>query len=821
MYDLKLIPIHQEKGQPIPQQTGFLAASPPRRAARSREEDLLILSFTTNRGESLSPELHEAWLSKLAETFFKTGGSVTSALRSLIETLNLTMMEKNLKSATAGPAVTGTISLTAIHHRAAYVAQSGLTHAYVLNQGGVVHFHDASRMDRGLGLSRTPTIRYYQAELGAGGYLFMTNTPAETWTEDQLCKDGFPNLEQLRRRLLNQASPNLRLDLVQILPGEGEITTVHTPIPAAEQSDRVEPVTAEEKPDIVQQTPSLQPEAVVEFEDTSEQDEASAETDFEDTQKVPPAVETVDLGAPEEDELPTLIEPDQAVTEEESKGTAELDGEKPDDDLSTEERPEQTVTDVGDETPEKAEQPKKVKSRRARKAFNEQVDAVREEGLRGLARFFRWWGKVRADIGRFFKNLFSRGRSTDEAGLPELSLRTSLIIAIAVPLAVVAIAMSVYLVRGRTLQYEHYLDQAQLMSASAQAAGDPSQARDGYAQAILFLDQAESFRRTDEITQLRAEAQRALDVLDGAVRLSYHPAIIGALYDGIYITRIISYGMDLYMLDEVGGRVIHATRGSQGYQVDADFLCSAGNFSGGAVDTLVDIAPQPINNPYQAHILAADAFGNVIFCGPGQDPVVQTLPRGEGAVGAVTRIASEGSLLYILDPSAEAVRVYRSTNGQFLDAPTEIFASVSADQKPALGAMVDLAVNGSELYLLREDGRLAHCVVTGLSGNPVNCENPAAFVDGRPGKEDQPVTMPDSRFASVLYTAPPDPAVNILDADNADIFRFSLRFRLYQRMRSDFGNYEVVLPSATAFTIGVDRIAFIAFGHQVFWAYVE
>jgi hypothetical protein len=73
----------------------------------------------------------------------------------------------------------------------------------------------------------------------------------------------------------------------------------------------------------------------------------------------------------------------------------------------------------------------------------------------------------------------------------------------------------------------------------------------------------------------------------------------------------------------------------------------------------------------------------------------------------------------------------------------------------------------------------------------------------------------------VLYTAPPDPAVNILDADNADIFRFSLRFRLYQRMRSDFGNYEVLSPSATAFTIGVDRIAFIAFGHQVFYAYVE
>jgi hypothetical protein len=338
---------------------------------------------------------------------------------------------------------------------------------------------------------------------------------------------------------------------------------------------------------------------------------------------------------------------------------------------------------------------------------------------------------------------------------------------------------------------------------------------------MLFLDQAESYRRTDETAQMRSDARRALDALDGAVRLSYHPAIIGALYDEINITRIISYGLDLYLLDVAGGHVIHATRASQGYQVDTAFVCGSGNFSGGAIDLLVDVTALPINNPYQAHVLAADAHGNVVFCGPGRDPVVQTLPRGESTIGAVTRIASEGSLLYVLDPSAQAVRVYRSTNGQYLDAPTDYFASENAGERPAMGAIVDLAVNGAELYLLRGDGRMVYCVASGLPGNPVNCEDPVAYVDGRPGKEDQPLAMPDSNFVSVLYTAPPEPAVNILDAENADIFRFSLRFRLHQRLRSDFGQYEITSPSATAFTIGVDRIAFIAYGHQVFYAYVE
>jgi hypothetical protein len=187
----------------------------------------------------------------------------------------------------------------------------------------------------------------------------------------------------------------------------------------------------------------------------------------------------------------------------------------------------------------------------------------------------------------------------------------------------------------------------------------------------------------------------------------------------------------------------------------------------------------------------------------------------------VTRIASDGNTLYVLDPSVEAVRVYWSTNGQFLDEPKLLFGGAGVSEKPALSQVVDLAVNGAEIYLLREDGKLAHCVTTGLPDKPVSCENPVEFVDSRLGKENQPVVMPDSRFVSVLYSAPPDPAVNILDADHADIFRFSLRFRLDQRMRSDFGGYEVKSPVATAFTIGVDRIAFVAFGHQVFWAYIE
>lgn len=813
MYDLKLIPIHQEKGQPIPQQTGFLAASPPRRAVRSRAEDMLIVSFKTSHGESPSAAVVEAWLAKLVETFFKTSGSVTAALRMMIETLNLTMMENNLKSAKTGAPVLGAINLAAIHHRTVYVAQSGLTHAYALTQTGLEHFYDASQMDRGLGLSRTPTIRYYQAELGAGGYLFMTDTPAGTWTADQLMKDGLPTLEQLRRRLLNQASPNLRLDLVQILPGEGQIKTALTPAAEPEPADQAEPMAAPE-------APALPAEDIL-VEEPGEDDAEVSAVHVEEQPQVDEEAERATLeGTAADEPLPAPVPEPESVQEDTHSLPVQEKAVEEAAPLPAD-RVEEIEASGADERPEKPKRARRSKSRQARKAhrsFDEQVDVVREEGLKGLARFFAWWGKARADMGRFYRERIARGSSADEQGL---SLRTALTIAIAVPILVVGIAVGIYLSRGRSLQYRYYLEQADVALASAQAAEGLDAARTAYAQAVLFLDQAESYRRTDEVTQLRSDTQRALDVLDGAVRLNFHPAIIGTLYSEINITRIISHGLDLYLLDAAGGRVIHAVRASQGYQVNADFLCRSGNFSGGAVDMLVDMAPLPINNPYQAHIMAADAFGNVVYCGPGREPVVQTLPRGERGLGAVARITSEGSLLYVLDPGTEAVWVYRSTNGQFLDPPTDFFAGAEAGVRPALSPIVDLAINGPELYLLQGDGRLVHCVASGLPGNPVNCENPVAFVDGRLGKEDQPVAMPDSRFVSVLFTAPPNPAVNILDADQADIFLFSLRFRLNKRMRSDFGNYEILSPTATAFTIGVDRIVFIAFGHQVFWAYME
>jgi hypothetical protein len=453
--------------------------------------------------------------------------------------------------------------------------------------------------------------------------------------------------------------------------------------------------------------------------------------------------------------------------------------------------------------------------------LNRQKAQFQEKGLKGLAAVLLWVRNARESVDNFFKDLIDRWSRGESNGVPRLSRSTLIFIAVAVPLVVVAIASGVYLSRGRTQQYQYYYSQAMAYAQSATITDDPAVARSWWMTSLDFLDQAGSYRTTDEMEQLRDQAQDALDVLDGAVRLDYRPAIIGSLYSEINITRIVSFGADLYLLDEAGGRVIHAVRKSQGYEVDPDFICAAGSFEGGAVDLLVDMVSLPINNPYQAHVLAVDAMGNVAYCAAGREPIVIALPKPSANEGEIRAIAYNSGYLYALNPLADSIRVYRAINGQFLDAPTEFFEGADLAEKPDLTQIVDLAANGQELYLLRNDGMLVDCVSSGLPSDPVNCENPVTYVDGRPGLEDQPLTMPDSTYDSVLYTDPPDPSVSVLDAANADIYRFSLRFRLHQRLRPEMGQYEVNDPTATAFTIGIDRIAFLAFGHQLFFAYVE
>lgn len=806
MYDITLIPIRTVQGQPLGQMTGFQAAAPQKRPARSRSEDVLILSLIIHGEEAVSPDLQTAWLDRLSQIFYKTSGSVTSALRSLIESLNLTLMDMNHKTAREGSWATGAVTLVAVHKRSLFIAQSGPIHAYTLTHAGLKHYADTSQTDRGLGLSRTPSIRYYQSDLGTGGYLFMSDKHQETWSEERLIVEGFPELEQLQRRLLNQAPLDFRLDLVQISAGEGLIKVLQP----VSKPVKTHPETDSATPEILQEPETETP-------DRTSDDAFTQGENLQDTREVQVSAPQIGLESPSpEDEIIAEqgdeLEQTEAMSEPESQVNPPADEAE-----SQDEVPAPTRLPMGNiphsqakEPPPKASQPK--------------IDfaQLRQEGLQGLAGFFDWWHKTWDKIGAFFKNLFVRVAPEKAKNIPQLSRGTLLWIAVIVPLVVVAIAVGVYLSRGQRQEYEFYIEQAELAAQAALSAEDPAVQRSQWVQSLNYLDQADDIRDSEELAALRLQAQDELDILDGAVRLPYQPALVDTLSADINISKIVSYGMDLYLYDDVSAWVIHAVRDNNVYEVDTDFLCAPGNYSGGALGAIVDMDSLPINNPYQAHILTIDDSGSIAYCGPGMDPVVQSLPDLQGNASEGLRIAYENNTLYVLIPGNNAIWTYSATNGQFLDPPENYFKDADVAQIPDLTGIVDLDVNGPELYLLRANGSLVDCVYSGLPANPVTCQNPVQYTEAPAGADERPLNLPESNFTTVFYTPPPTPLVNILDANNAEIYRFSLRFRLHQRLRPDLGNYEVTPSQATAFAVGeIEPLVFLAFGNQVFYAYVE
>jgi hypothetical protein len=799
------MPITLEKGQQHARLIGFQAVSPPKRVTRSRKEDMLILFLTTSEKDRLSEELQQTWLDQLTDAFYKTSGSVTSALRMLIEKINLTLMERNFKGSPKSGTMSGALNAAALHNDYLYIAQSGLTHAYVLTSEGLQHFTDRSQSDRGLGLSRTPSIRYFQAEIKSNGYLFMADNPPSTYREDLLLTNGLPNPEQLKRRLLNQAPASFELGLVQIKPGSGNIVTLQT---GHAESRPVEQVDGKKTGD--EKVQPNEQDVKSDFEDGLENLEDTHQT----LQGGPGGnainainddiVEDLAIDVPieEEQQEPKFVPspPEEQITDKQEK-------------VSSETQP-QAIPLYRSQTIKTSE----VKPSRISK---KQKDEAVEKGLRGLAAFFEGLRKIRQNISTFFKDILARWSPQDQDGQPQLSPKTQLLIAVIVPLVVVAIAAGVYIGRGRTLQYESYFSLAEAKAANAANTSDPSLAREDWVDTLSLLDQAETYRLTNDTQTLRDQAQNALDQLDGAIRLRYHSALIGSLPESVNITRIIYYGTDLYLLDSAGGRVIHALGAGQGYQVDEELVCQGGSYNGVNIGALVDMVSLPPNNPYQAHILGVDSDGNVLYCAPGLAPIAQMLPSAGETAGGVIRAAYESNTLFVLNPERNTIYVYPSTNGQFIEPPIDYFGSSEPGEKPDISLITDLEVNGAKLYMLQSSGSIAECVYSGLPGDPVSCQNPVTYIDGRPGREEQAVNMPGSNFVAILYNPPPASSISILDANNADIYRLSQIFRLNRQLRPDMGDAEVLAPTATAFTIGMERVIFLAFGNQVFYAYVD
>src|SRR5258708_26573180 len=170
---------------------GYSLMPAPRKAARGRERDALILCLGLRGRETPPAERYDALLDLAANTFFGSSGSVTSALRQAVMAVNQQMLDDNL--AAGGTPLQGGLIAAALRDADFYVVQGGPGLLLVARPAGHERFPNAPT--RPLGQSNTVDALYFHTQLAVGDFLCFSNMPARGWTDIALV--GLGNLADL------------------------------------------------------------------------------------------------------------------------------------------------------------------------------------------------------------------------------------------------------------------------------------------------------------------------------------------------------------------------------------------------------------------------------------------------------------------------------------------------------------------------------------------------------------------------------------------------------------------------------------------------
>lgn len=221
--DLLILPLVRSGGQEQPGVQGLHVASPPRKLARFRGRDRIALHLSIDGNAPLSPKQINQILASLAKTYYSTSGTVTTALRRTAESLNQYLLDRNLQDSSTGRQSVGYLTQIVLRETRLSIAQSGLSHIYILSASGASHVHDLHLAGNGLGLNRTTSIRYSQLDLQPNDAIIVTLQPPTSWTLGKMGELGGQGPESLRRKLLSSAGPELDAFLLHAQPGPGEL----------------------------------------------------------------------------------------------------------------------------------------------------------------------------------------------------------------------------------------------------------------------------------------------------------------------------------------------------------------------------------------------------------------------------------------------------------------------------------------------------------------------------------------------------------------------------------------------------------------------
>jgi hypothetical protein len=780
--DLTLLNLYRLNGQELTSLPGLMTFAPPRKAARGRDHEPLLILLHLNGNTPFSTAEYLKLTSEAAAAFYNTHGALTTALRLAAESVNRALLERNLSTSGRGQYVIGLLTLAALRGTQLTLLQCGPTHVLTHRAGETRHLHDPALSGKGLGLSQTISQYFSQIELQPGDRLLLCPKLPPAWDNVLASDRGLPALDSTRKRLLALIDGDVSAVLIQVTEGNGSLNLPReTPPPSPPKAVEASPA--------VNSAPAfipLEPAHVV--------------------------------GRPPEDQPSAYAIPPQSALNDEAlieQLTADV---MPREFPPSIPRARPPALDMEPIPEEAGEEP-------APRRSPEEITARRAQGKRQAARFaingIQTWRRVTEKVGaglrKFMPRLLPDGESTPSLPMSGVTLT---FIAIVVPVLVVTVAFMFYMRFGRSAQYETFIAQAQAMRVQAMKETDPARQRVAWTNVLQRVAQAESFGETSETIAVRQEAQARLDALLGVSRLAFSPAFSAGV--GAEISRMAASESDLYMLDAAQGRILRAALTGRGFELDTVFDCAPGEHGGSTVGPLVDLLILPKSNMLNSSVLGVDAAGNLLYCSPGQLPRALPLTPPDTNWGRVIAMTLDGNQLYVLDAPSRAVWIYNgeqdaeNTSGTegtstFPDSPYFFFGI----QIPEIQDAIDIAVSSDELYLLHADGRLTHCTYSRQEEVvPTRCDSPVTLVNPFPAYGGTDV-FAQAHFTQMTLTGLPDLSLLLLDADGQTAFRLSIRaFELQAILGAVTGS----LPGGRlgAMTAGPNHVLYLAHGDQVY-----
>lgn len=780
MFDLHLYSVNLENGQELPDLPGTLTVTAPKKVERARSTDIVNILLAITGNAPFTNDYMQTVLKQIAGVYYSTAGSVTYAIRSSIEYLNNLLLQRNLKSSREGLQAIGTLNIAILHENSLFIAHSGPTHTYLIRGNEVEDFTDSNMNDRGLGMNKGVTPRFYQAELRSDDLIILCPEPPSAWSDQILAGASTLNLEALRRRLLNQAGSNMQAQVIRFIEGKGQV--FRRKLIESKPVQPVEKAVSTEKP--VESQPTAlnesKPEPVLSTE--------------------PPAQEPYQQSLP----MGSVNTLDQAL----SAGLPVVDSLQ-----GFAAGPAGAETEPIYNNTETRGHPRRL--------------APQSGGLKtSLAKAWLKGRDIKRKVDSGAQLVTSKVIPKLAVQKPAVSPSLMLFIAIAIPIIIVAIATTIYIQRGRSTQHTYFVQQAQL-SVNYALETEDLKAKIAYWEAALgFIDQADSYGSAKDSQDLRTVIQKNLDMLGGMSHLSIRPALTDKLPSSMVITKLASTMNDtgnIYFLDNAGGQILHMTRQDQThYAMDSAFLCSP-NSVAPAISPLVDFQPMPPNAieleknvSGGASIVAVDAKGNLMYCAPGRKPLVVALPVPDVGWGQIQRIILDGGNLYVLDSTSRRVWIYEGQNYIFKTTPYLYFDS----QVP--GNMADIqsmAVNNLELYLLHKDSQVTECTYSAFKKLKLTeCKDPAVYMDLRTSTTPIPLPLTGLSFIQMQKQDLPDSALYILDSASNALYKFGYQLNLFHvfHFRPD-PDYPSPSQPLSGFGITTEQTAFLAFGNEIYF----